>query len=143
DSAWMSMAVLTLGVLAAAFLRLTRRDTAGQPVLATEGVMISVILLGHLSYSAYRWSGSDADYREVSVTLGNVAAIEGVNAPRFERKRWEFLPENVSGLGAAPPLVHGDDIYVGVSEPVFKRGTLFCLDRSSGKKKWEFAAKDG
>jgi outer membrane protein assembly factor BamB len=144
DIAWASIAVLTLGVFAGAIFRIGKGDAPTQPTIAVEGVMIAVILLGHIGYSAYRWGGTDAGSpQELNVVQGAVTVIEGVHSPRLERIRWQFSPENVSGLAAAAPLVHGDELYFGASEPVFKRGTLFCLDRSTGKKKWEFAGKDG
>src|SRR5207245_10249726 len=76
DTAWTSMAVLTVGVIAGTLFRLGRRDPSTQPVLAVEGVMIAVILLGHIGYSAYRWGGSDVgNAQELNVVQGTASVV--------------------------------------------------------------------
>jgi outer membrane protein assembly factor BamB len=145
DLACVSMAVLTIGVLAGAIYRASREYTATTAPLATEGVMIAAILLGQIGYSAYRWGGDaigSAAEPVASVTKVG-PAIAGVHAPDAPRIRWQFSPKNFSGMILAAPLVHGDDVWVGAARTAYKQGTLYCLDRADGTKKGEFFGKDG
>jgi outer membrane protein assembly factor BamB len=144
DLATMSMAVLTLGVLAGAVYRAGRDYTRTQAPLATEGVMVAAILLGQLGYTAYRWSGDDLGTagEQVAVTGSAAPAVAGVNAPAAPKVRWQFVPERFTGMILATPLVHGDEVWIAAARTSYKDGTLFCLNRADGVKKAEFLGAD-
>lgn len=145
DLACVSMAVLTVGVLAGAIYRTAREYTGLAAPLATEGVMIAAILLGEVGYTAYRWGGEDIGTAAEPLANATTTAqtIAGLNPPKFERIRWQFSPKNFSGVILAAPLVHGDDVWVGAARTTYRLGSLFCLDRADGSNKGEFIGKDG
>jgi outer membrane protein assembly factor BamB len=143
DLASMAMIVLTLGVLAGALYRVGREYTGTPAPLATEGVMIAGILVGHLGYMAYRWGGDDLGTGREPATVANVAATaSGVHAVQPPTIRWQFAPPNFTGLILAAPLVHGDDVWVGAARTTFRQGTLYCLNRADGTRRGEFIGRD-
>ncbi len=144
DLATASMAVLTLGVLAGTTYRVGREYAGAQAALATEGVMIAAMLLGQVGYAGYRWSGDDLGTGEHLASVASTGpSVAGLNEPKFERIRWQFVPERFSGLIAASPLVHGDEVWVAAARTSYRQGTLFCLNRADGTKQAEFIGKDG
>ena len=101
------------------------------PGRSTEGVILSAILFAHLVLAMLRWGGDGAS--------GTVEAGTG-SGPRVAElvgQRWEFQSPD-SGLFVSAPLVDEGRIYEAAAHPGFKICTLYCLDRSSGKKIWEF-----
>jgi outer membrane protein assembly factor BamB len=146
DLAWMLMVVLTFGILAAAVYRTARDRVGAQPALATEGVMLAGILLGHLGYTAYRWGGDDlgsvAGANE-GTSQPSTAVVNRPHAPTPPKVRVLFSPKSASGIIVATPLVHGNEVYVAAARPSYGQGTLYCLDRETGKPKWEFFGEDG
>jgi outer membrane protein assembly factor BamB len=144
DLASISMMVLTLGVLAGAAYRTGRAYLTPDAPLATEGVMIAVILFGQLGYTVYRWGGEDlGSVAEAAITSTAVQPAAGLHAPRFDKVRWQFSPPNFSGVILAAPLIYGDEVWVAAARPSFKQGTLYCLNRADGTKKGEFFGRDG
>jgi outer membrane protein assembly factor BamB len=127
--------VLTFGISAGALVHLARQwffSLSMSPGRSTEGVILSSALLASLAVGALRW-GSEGDVAGTaeSGTLpgGRVADLVGL--------RWSFKAKD-SGLFVSAPLVDGDRVYAAAASPGFKVGTLYCLDRASGRKLWEF-----
>ncbi len=148
DLAWASMLMLTLGVVAGTLYRIGRgigRGIAGStPALATEGVMIAAIVVGHIAYTAYRWGREDVGGTGPAVVGATTRLpLAGLHAPQYVRTRWQYSPPNFNGVIVAAPLVHGGEVYAAAAGPTFKQGTLFCLDRETGTQKWEFLGEGG
>jgi outer membrane protein assembly factor BamB len=105
---------------------------AMNPGRSMEGVILSSVLLGHLAIAAARWSsgGDVAGAAEAGdIPSARVAELVGL--------RWHFQAQD-SGLFVSSPLIDGDRVYAAAANPTFKVGTLYCLDRISGRKIWEF-----
>jgi outer membrane protein assembly factor BamB len=144
DLACVSMVVLTFGVLAGTLYRVGRDRIGVRAPLATEGVMVAAILLGQVGYLGYRWGGEDLGNSAAPVAIAEPSgAIAGLNAPTPAKIRWKFVPPNFSGVILSGPLLHGDDVWVGAARTSFAQGTLYCVDRTTGEKKWEFFGDDG
>lgn len=144
DLACVSMVVITLGVLAGTAYRVGREYAGSLAPLSTEGVMIAAILFGQVTYLGYRWGGEELANASdpVATGPGAVATAGGLNSPEFPKIRWKFTPPNFRGVILSTPLVHGNEIWVGAANTAFSQGTLFCLDRADGTKKWDFIGEN-
>jgi outer membrane protein assembly factor BamB len=132
--------VFAFGIAAGTAVHMIRGwlfSLAMNPGRSTEGVILSAVLLGHLGVAALQWrSGGDVTGAAESgtVTGPRVAELVGL--------RWDFKAQD-PGLFVSSPLVHGDRLYAAAACPGLKVGTLYCLDRFSGKKIWEFMGVPG
>ncbi len=137
DLSWNLTLVLAAGIWGGLLYKLYRHAFGTQPPLATEGVMCAVTLLACVLVGALRWGhGGAAEGHVESAPL--TAAVGGVQPPKFLDKRWVFEPSGDSGLFVSTALVEGDRVYAAAAHPAFKVGTLFCIDRDTGKEVWNF-----
>jgi outer membrane protein assembly factor BamB len=127
--------VLAFGVSAGALEHLVRGwffSSSMSPGRSTEGVILSSVLLAHLAVGALRW-GSGGTVAGTAET----GTLSGARLAELVGLRWSFKAED-SGLFVSSPLVDGDRVYAAAASPGFKVGTLYCLDRASGRKIWDF-----
>jgi len=127
--------VFAFGLAVAAVVHLIRGrffTLAMNPGRSTEGVILSAVLFAHLGIAGLWWGSKD----QVSGTL-EAGHGTGTRAPELVGLRWQFKAQD-SGLFVSSPLIDGDRIYAAAASPGFKVGTLYCLDRATGKKIWEF-----
>lgn len=131
--------VMTLGILAGALYKgwhaVKRAAPFGSMPLATEGVILCTMLLGHVVCVPQIW-GSDL------ITEGAVEGRQqgGKTEAKPVDKKWVFSAD-VKGMFASSPLIDGDSIYAAYSE-VNQYATMVKLDRHTGIKKWEFIGKN-
>jgi outer membrane protein assembly factor BamB len=97
------------------------------PALATEVVMLTVMAFATTILMATEGMGA-------RFGGGDIAANDIHN-----RLLWQFIAPG-NGSIASTPVVWGDRVYVGVAnDNVFNPyGTLYCLDRLTGKEIWHF-----
>jgi outer membrane protein assembly factor BamB len=95
--------------------------------------MLGVMLGACVLVAALRWGQESAAGGQVEAVTGGAS-----NAPQFLGKRWDFQHTSDAGLFVSTPLVAGDRIYAAAAHPAFKVGTLFCIDRNTGKEVWNF-----
>ncbi len=126
---------IAFGIAAGAVIHAVRGwffPLAMNPGRSTEGVILSGVLVAHLAIAALAW-------RSTGDVFGAAESghASGTRVAELVGLRWEFKAQD-SGLFASAPLIAGDCIYAAAASPGFKVGTLYCLDRSTGKKIWEF-----
>lgn len=128
--------VMTLGILAGALYKGWRASKKvvpfGSMPLATEGVILCVMLLGHVVFVPAIW-GSNVN-TEGAIEQGGKTEAKPVD------KKWVFTAD-VKGMFASSPLIDGDSIYASYSE-INQYATMVKLDRHTGLKKWEFIGKN-
>jgi outer membrane protein assembly factor BamB len=141
EPGWMQVIVLAAGAWAAlAFCLWKRRgaargpapagpDGAGKPprpAVATEVVMLTAMSLCSVALSSC-----------VS-TVRRQGETETAADP--VRVTWAFRPDLRGGADASP-LLDGDRVYCAVAkDDAFRpHGVVYCLDRASGAKVWEFS----
>ncbi len=142
DAGWTVTVVMTLGIVAGTLYRafhVLKGDTLfGAPPLATEGVILCAMLLGHVAFVPAIWGANVS-------TEGNVETNQGAAATtRISKviKKWDYVPEaRIKGMYASSPLGDGDAVYACYSG-VNQYATLVRLDRNSGELKWEFFGKN-
>ncbi|MCI0640192.1 MAG: PQQ-binding-like beta-propeller repeat protein [Gemmataceae bacterium] len=135
------MFVFAAGIVFAAIVNQIRGWFFSQslnPGRSTEGLILGGVLLAHLIVATTRF-GSGRSV-EGSVETGDTAS--GARVAEFVGKRWDFIAPD-SGLIASAVLVHQDRLYAAAAHPGFGVGTLYCLDRHSGDKIWEFHDEGG
>ena len=141
DAGWIFTIVMTLGIIAGTLYRSFHAVQASPPFasapLATEGVILGVMLLGCLAFTpALRSAG-----------VGTAGAVEGGEPGRGGTQKaavvekWTFVVD-VKGMFASSPLVDGDYVYGSYSETVTRVATVVKLERKTGLKKWEFFGKN-
>jgi outer membrane protein assembly factor BamB len=98
------------------------------PALATEAVMLSIMAFATTALMTVG-QRSDAGPMAPSATSSELQ-------PRL---LWKFKAP-AKGSIVSTPLVAGDRVYIGVAhDDVFSPyGTLYCLDRATGKEVWHF-----
>jgi outer membrane protein assembly factor BamB len=139
DVGWTSTVVMTLGILAGTFYRgwcaVRKPAPFGSMPLATEGVILCAMLLGHVAFVPAIW-GSNVN------TEGSVGGQQTSDAAaKPVVKKWDFTVD-VRGMFASSPVVDGDSVYASYSEMTLRAATLVRLDRHTGLKKWEFLGKN-
>jgi outer membrane protein assembly factor BamB len=140
DVGWTLTVVMTLGVLAGTLYRgwaaICKPTPFGSMPLATEGVILCTMLLGHVAFVPAIW-GSNAN------TEGSAGGKEKTEASaKPVVKKWDFIVD-VKGMFASSPVVDGESIFASYSEIALRAATLVRLDRQTGIKKWEFVGKKG
>jgi outer membrane protein assembly factor BamB len=106
-----------------------------KPGQSTEAVIVSGVLLAHLGIAAAHWKGSDVSGEvEGGTASGRLAELVGL--------RWKFTAKD-HGLFVSSVLIDGNRLYAAAACPGLKVGTLYCLERFSGKKIWQFQGADG
>ncbi len=128
--------VFAFGIAAATAVRIARAGYCGpstNPGRSTEGVILSAVLLAHVGVTPQLWhSGGDV------AGAAEVFPASGARVAQWVGAGWHFKTSDAR-LFASSPLIDGDRIYAAAAaSPVFEEGTLYCLDRGSGKKLWEF-----
>ncbi len=93
--------------------------------------MLSFVLLAHLGIAAWTWTAA----RNVAGEL-ETGTLNGRGA-EFVGLRWEFQARD-RGLFVAAPFIDGDRVYAAAASPGFNVGTLYCLDRATGRELWKF-----
>ena len=142
DIAWTLTVVMTLGIVAGTLYRFWcafhQPGPFGSMPLATEGVILSAMLLGHVAFVPAIFGGavSGVGLLEGREQTGN---LTGKVAP-FKEKWIYTAPDNFLGMFASSPVVDGDAVYAAFSDAL-QRGTLVRLDRHTGEQKWAFYGK--
>jgi outer membrane protein assembly factor BamB len=143
DIGWTLTVVLTLGILAGTAYRgwsaFQKPAPFGSMPLATEGVILGAMLLGHVAFVPAIFGGkiSTSGKGEGKEQTGT---IEAKIAP--VKEKWVYAAgENIFGMFASTPLVDGDAIYTSYSTAL-QRATVIRLDRQTGNQKWAFAKFD-
>jgi outer membrane protein assembly factor BamB len=139
DVGWTLTVVMTLGIVAGMLYRgwsaFKKPVLFGSMPLATEGVILCTMLLGHVAFVPAIW-GSNVN------TEGAAGGKEaGSGAALTVKKSWDYSVD-VKGMFASSPLVEGDAVYASYSEMTLRAATLVKLDRKDGKKIWEFLGKN-
>ncbi len=128
---WGLLVGFSAGIWAATLYKVFRgllRSGSGLP-LPTEGVMLWTVLFTLAGMAAAR-SGT--------------GSIEGTKSESAHAKSkligelWVF-PVPRSGCAVSAPFVTDERIYFAAAHTTFRQGALFCLDRATGKKIWQFA----
>jgi outer membrane protein assembly factor BamB len=142
DVGWTLMVVMTLSILAGTLHKCWsafRRPAPFASVpLATEGVILGAMLLGHLAFAPAILEGN---INTQGVVAGNEqsGSISAKVVPVI--KKWDFtLEPRMKGMFASSPVVDGDAVYASYSR-TNGYATLIRLDRHSGMQKWEFFGK--
>ncbi len=103
--------------------------------IATEGVILGSMLLGHLVFVPAILGGNagTGGTAEGGQQSGNLSAKVGGG-----EQKWVFELESpaIKGMFASPPLVDGDAIYAAYSLNT-GRAVMVRLDRHTGLKTWE------
>lgn len=134
DAGWNMLLAFSAGIWIAAVFRLVRGlFRLNGSLRSTEGVILSGILGAHVVLAALLFARDGA----VAGTVEAADKIEGERVAELVGLRWDFQSPD-SGLFVSSVLVHGDRLYAAAAHPGFKVGTLYCLDRHSKKKLWEF-----
>jgi outer membrane protein assembly factor BamB len=142
DVGWTLTVVMTLGILAGTLYRcwsaLRKPALFGSMPMATEGVILGAMLLGHVAFVPAIFGGriNTAGSAEGKEQLGDVSA----EIAPFKTKWVYTAPENYLGMFASAPVVDGDAVYASFSDALF-RATLVRLDRHTGLQKWAFSGK--
>lgn len=134
DVTWTSLLVWTGGFVAGLIYKAYRTVVETMIPMATEGIMLGVILAGHVVLGAVVWGQGDAAI-EAQVTQG--APTGDASKPRFGSKLWEFKTKD-NGVFVSTPFVQGNRVYAASAHPITRGGFLFSLDLRNGKKVWEF-----
>jgi outer membrane protein assembly factor BamB len=128
DLSWKLLLVFAIGIwvgtIAEGWLRVRRRV----PLLPTEGVILTAMIAVFVCLSTtWPTSGTAEEGR---------ADLVGQRGPVV--KRWEFSPE-MPGMILGAPLVQGDFVYASASHLSIHSGAVYCLDRTTGAKVWQFS----
>ncbi len=139
DVGWTLTVVITLGILAGALYRawsaVTRPAPFGSMPLATEGVILCAMLLGHVAFVPAIW-GSNLN------TQGTAGGKQKADTVAPVVKKWDFSVD-VKGMYASSPAIDSESIYASYSETALRAATMIKIDRQTGLKKWEFVGKKG
>lgn len=133
DDSWRKPAlVLWVGVWAGTLYTLLPRGAAALPA---EGVMLAGMVVAGLVLGFTTLPHAAAAAGETATT-GDQAAVEGARRVGIA---WKFEAPG-AGWIASSPLVAGDRVYLAAAHGgVFEKyGTLYCLDRATGKPLWSF-----
>ena len=111
----------------------------GSMPMATEGIILGSMLLGHLAFVPFIIQGgiSTNAASDGNQQSGNLSAKV---APPAEAKWVYTAPENFLGMFTSSPVVDGDNIYAAFSDAL-QRATLVRLDRQTGLQRWAFYGK--
>jgi outer membrane protein assembly factor BamB len=134
DDSWRKAAlVLWVGVWAGTLSTLLPRGAAALPA---EGAMLGGMVAAGLVLGFPTLPRAAAAPTAETVTTGGQADAEGA---RRVGMVWKFEAPS-AGWIASSPLVAGDRVYVAAAHGgVFEKyGTVYCLDRATGKELWHF-----
>ena len=137
DLAWGLTVTLSLGVVAATLYRLARPTGGLNLPLSTEGVMLGVALVAHVAIASLRWGGAAAVAGGTIDAPTTSTAATGLGVPELIGRRWVF-PAKEAGVFVSTAYVDGDKVYAAAAHPAFKGGSVYCLDRRTGKEVWSF-----
>jgi outer membrane protein assembly factor BamB len=135
DVVWNYTLVLTAAVIGGLIYRVFRGTFEVMLPMPTEGVMLGVASLAHLSVFAFLTHSLGASLGGSLETPHDTDA--GGPKPEFVGVKWRF-PTKESGLFVSSPLVDGNRVLAASAHPSFKGGTLWCLNLNSGKEIWNF-----
>jgi outer membrane protein assembly factor BamB len=140
DATWAITLVMTVGISAGLLYRsmhaMITPALFAAPPMATEGVILGVMLLGHVLYVPILMGGNTAG----GTTEFNESAAHSTAAITPAVKRWEHsLTER--GFYCSAPVIAGDKLYAAASHAGFGEGTLVCIDWQTGLQKWAFIDK--
>ena len=143
DVGWTLTVVMTIGIGVGTLYRcwsaLKKPAPFGSMPLATEGVILGAMLLGHVAFVPAIF-GSGVDMSGAVEGTEQSGSVSAKVAP--VKEKWVFTaPANILGMFASSPLVDGDAIYASYSDAQH-RATLVRLDRATGLQKWEFFCKN-
>ena len=142
DVNWTLTVVMTFGILAGTLYRFwsafREPGPFGSMPLATEGVILGAMLLGHVAFVPAIFGGKvgSAGLAEGREQSGNLTT----KVAPFKEKWVYTAPENYLGMFASSPVVDGDAVYASFSDAL-QRATLVRLDRHTGEQKWAFYGK--
>jgi outer membrane protein assembly factor BamB len=138
DDSWRKPAlVLWVGVWAGTLYAVYLRRSAGRPAaIPAEGVMLAGMVAGCTALGLTTLPHPAAAAGEVVASGGQQAVAAGA---RPVGVAWKFEAPK-AGWVASSPLVAGDRVYLAAAHGgVFEKyGTLYCLDRATGKPVWTF-----
>jgi outer membrane protein assembly factor BamB len=138
DDSWRKPAlVLWVGVWAGTLYALYLRRAAGrQAALPAEGVMLAGMVAGCTALGLTTLPHPAAGAGEVVTSGGRQAVAAGARPVGVV---WKFQAPK-AGWVASSPLVASDRVYLAAAQGgVFEKyGTLYCLDRATGKPVWTF-----
>ncbi len=98
------------------------------PALPTEGVILWASLAAFVALPIARWGDGGAGGSAAAGEHGDIEPAQLV---------WQFQAPG-SGIFVSSVLIEGDHLYSAAAHPTFQNGTLFCLNRHTGKEKWQF-----
>jgi len=138
DATWAITLVMSAGITAGLLYRLFNalkgQSLFAAPPITTEGVIVGVMLVGHLAYLPLLMTNAAVD----GTTTVNEQAADTTAKISAPIKRWEHSLKE-AGFYCSSPLVHGDMLYAAASHAGgFGVGTMVCVDRNTGVQKWEF-----
>lgn len=142
--------VVWVGTLYALYLRVARgKGAAFRPALPLEGIMLGTLAIAcaavgasHLPQPSTAVEVADPNLPKSTGASDDTAVDVSVlprPAPRPQGVAWTFEAK-ARGTIDSTPLVDGNRIYVGAKHQISFRtyGTLYCLDRATGKEIWSF-----
>ena len=142
EVSWALTVVMTIGILVGTICKFSGHITSDSvfaaPAMATEGIILGAMLLGHLVFVPAIWGtgisteGTAEGNGQAGITSAKVAPVV---------KKWDFIVD-AKGMYASSPVVDGDYLYAAYSETVTRVATLVKLDRNTGVKKWDFVGKN-
>ena len=146
DGSWRKpMFVLCLGLWAGTLYTLYlpwsfRRGAAARTVLPPEGIMLAALAVGCTALGLTTLPRAAAADRDLTTTAEREASAEGARPVGVV---WTFAALE-AGTFASSPLVAGDRVYIAAAHGsgFATFGTLYCLDRATGKKVWSFNNDD-
>ncbi|MBI1829970.1 MAG: PQQ-binding-like beta-propeller repeat protein, partial [Planctomycetes bacterium] len=138
DVGWTLTVVMTLGIVAGTIYRSWSAIAKPAPFdsmpLATEGVILGAMLLGHVAFVPAIW-GSNVNAE------GTAGGGEKSKTAVTVVKKWDFTVD-VKGVYSSSVVVDGESLYAAYSETALRTATLVKVDRQTGLKKWEFLGKN-
>lgn len=144
DAAWVFTLAISAGIWLATLYKIVRAVVGSTTPLATEGVMLAGGLAALLAIGGARWTAAAAPAAGLVEAGPALPGQAGLSAPELIGPRWTFVGTEdgkaINGVFCAAPLVVGDRVYALAAQPasIGKSGTLYCIDRTTGKELWQF-----